>query len=142
MAYCTQADIEKLIPTTSLAQLTTESGYIPDVDVVAEVIAQADAEIDSYCGKQYSVPFSPVPARIRTLSVDISIYRFYLRRQIVPDPARQRYEDAIAFLKDIARGLAVIDDGGTVPDPTATGTNSVTFSSNTRVFTRDEMYDL
>jgi phage gp36-like protein len=142
MAYCTQADIEKLIPITSLAQLTTESGYVPDTDVVAEVIAQADAEIDSYCGRQYSVPFSPVPARIRTLSVDIAIYRAYLRRQLVPDPARQRYEDAINFLKDVSKGLAVVDNAGTTPDPATTGTNSVTFSANTRVFSRDEMWDL
>jgi phage gp36-like protein len=142
MAYCTQTDLEKLIPALSLAQLTTESGSIPDVDIVAEVIDQADAEIDSYCGRQYSVPFSPVPDRIRTLSVDIAIYRAYLRRQLVPDPARQRYEDAINFLKDVSKGLAVIGTSDSPPDATSTGVNTVTFSSNDRLFSRDTMYDL
>ena len=50
MAYCTQSDIEKLIPVQELAELTTESGDTPDADVVVEAIAKADAEIDSYLG--------------------------------------------------------------------------------------------
>ena len=57
MAYCTQSDIEKLIPTQELAELTTESGSTPDAAVVTEAIAKADAEIDSYLGVDYDGAF-------------------------------------------------------------------------------------
>ena len=80
MAYCTQADIEKLIPAQELAELTTESGGTPDADVVTECIAKADAEIDSYLGVKYTVPFSSAPARVESLSQDIAIYYLFTRR--------------------------------------------------------------
>ena len=54
----TQSDIEKLIPTQELAELTTESGSTPDAAVITEAIAKADAEIDSYLGVIYTVPLS------------------------------------------------------------------------------------
>jgi len=73
MAYCSQTDIQKLIPTQELAELTTESGSTPDAAVVSEAIAKADAEIDSYLGIIYAVPLSVPPARIKALSEDISI---------------------------------------------------------------------
>ena len=57
MAYCNQVDIEKLIPTQELAELTTESGSVVAATVVTECIAKADAEIDSYLGVKYTVPF-------------------------------------------------------------------------------------
>jgi phage gp36-like protein len=62
MAYCTQPDIEKLIPTQELAELITESASTPDTDVVAESIAKDDAEIDSYLGVRCVVPFSSASA--------------------------------------------------------------------------------
>jgi phage gp36-like protein len=62
MAFCTQNDIEKLIPEQELAELTTESGSTPDAEVGAEAIAKADAEIDSYLGVRYVVPFSSASA--------------------------------------------------------------------------------
>ena len=111
MAYCTQADIEVLIPQLELAQITTESGDTADTVVVADAIAAADAEIDAYCGKQYTVPFAPVPARVKSLSVDMSIYHLYSRRSVAPEIRRIKYEDAVKFLKDVAKGLAVL--GGT-----------------------------
>jgi phage gp36-like protein len=58
MTYCTQTDILKQIPSLELAELTTENGSTPDADVVAEAIAKADAEINSYLGVRYVVPFS------------------------------------------------------------------------------------
>lgn len=141
MAYCAQADIEKLIPELELAELTTESGSTPDSDVVTEAIAKADAIIDAYCGKQYSVPFDSVPEMVESLSIDIAVYRLYLRRRVVPDPARQRYEDAMAFLKDVSRGAVVIGTTDSPPD-TASGSNEVQLDYQDRVFTRTGMNDL
>lgn len=141
MAYCVQDDIEKVIPEQELAELTTEAGSVPDPDVITEAITKSDALIDAYCGKQYSVPFSPVPAMVELLSVDITAYRLYLRRGVIPDPTRQRYEDAMAFLRDVSSGKATLGSTDSPPDATA-GTNDVQLETYERVFTRNSMYDL
>src|SRR5574343_464872 len=131
MAYCVQADIEKLIPVQELAELTTESGSTVDPDVVAQAITAADAEIDAYCGKQYEVPFTTVPDRIAALSVDIAIYHLYSRRSVAPEIRRIKYTDAIVFLKDVAKGVAVL--GGTASPPAASsGDAAPDITSQTR----------
>ena len=84
MAYCVQADIEKMIPTLELAELTTETGSTPRCRQCDEAIAKADAEIDSYVGVVFTVPFATTPARIKSLSEDIAIY--YLYYETVGDP--------------------------------------------------------
>lgn len=137
MAYCTQTDILKLIPSQELAELTTESGSTPDAAVVTEAIAKADAEIDSYLGIIYSVPLSVPPSRVRALSEDIAIYYLYLRRSTVPEARQKAYDDAIAFLQLLAAGKATIPDDGS--GETAAGSHSVQFSSATSIFNRDNM---
>ncbi len=112
MAYCTQSDIEKLIPVQELAELTTESGSTPDAAVVTEAIAKADAEIDSYLGVIYAVPLSVPPARIKALSEDISIYYLYMRRSTIPEARQKAYDNAIAFLQLLAAGKATLPDTG------------------------------
>ena len=66
MAYCSQDDLLKMIPEAELAELTAESGDIPDPVVVAEAIAKADGEIDSYLAVRYSLPLvgHPGPDKI------------------------------------------------------------------------------
>lgn len=136
MAYCTQADIEKLIPEQELAELTAESGDTPDADVVAEGIAKADAEIDAYCGARYTVPFASVPAIVKSLSVDIAIYHLYSRRSVAPEVRRQKYEDAVKFLRDVSAGKATLGDS----EAEATVSEDVAeISSSTRVFSRTNM---
>jgi phage gp36-like protein len=134
MAYCTQNDIEKLIPVQELAELTTESGSIPDAAVVTETIAKADAEIDAYLGVICTVPLNVAPARIKALSEDISIYYLYMRRSIIPEARQKAYDDAIAFLRLLATGKAILPD----TDGSA-GSQGVQFSSATSIFNRDNM---
>jgi phage gp36-like protein len=133
MAYCTQTDVQKLIPTQELAELTTETGNIPDASVVSEAIAKADAEIDSYLGVIYTVPLGSPPVRIRALSEDISIYYLYLRRSTVPEARQKAYDDAIAFLKLIAAGQV------SLPAATSPTSQGVQLTSAASVFDRDNM---
>lgn len=96
-----------------MAELTTESGTNPDSGVVDECIAKADAEIDSYLGVKYTVPFSTVPARVESLSQDIAIYYLFTRRSVTPEMREINYKNAIAYLRDVAAGKAVLIDGST-----------------------------
>lgn len=124
MAYCTLTDIVKLISQATVIQLTDDENAAsvnqPRVD---EAIAQADAEINTYCSNRYVVPFTPVPDIIRKLSVDIAIYNLYSRRvEVVPETRSERYKNAIRELADIAKGLISV---GTTQQPAATITSDI-----------------
>lgn len=137
MAYCAQDDIEKLIPEQELAELTAESGDTPDSDVVTEAIAKADAEIDSYLGVKYTVPFSSAPARVKSLSEDIAIYYLYARRSVAPELRQKNYDNAISFLRDVAAGRAVLIDGSA--EATSGSRQAPGIYSADSVFNRDNM---
>lgn len=140
MAYCTQADILKMISSGELAQLTAETGATPDADVVSEVIAHADGEIDSYLAVRYALPVTPAPARLKTLSVTFSLYYLFSRRPKLgmPETVRNNYRDGVQFLRDVAGGKAEIPDaaGSELPG-TESGVAEMT--SANRVFDRDKL---
>jgi len=138
MAYSTQSDLLEQISEDKLIQLTDDldAGTI-DADVITRAIADADAQIDSYCGTRYEVPLSPVPVVVRKLSVDIAIYNLYARRKGVPEDRQKRFEDAIRFLKDVSKGIATL--GADEPaDDTDSGPEATTKKSD-RIFTSDKM---
>ncbi|MFH2129761.1 MAG: DUF1320 domain-containing protein [bacterium] len=117
MADCTQADILMLLDEFILIQLTDDSDVgSADSDIVTRAIQDADAEIDSYCGTRYDVPFASATAIIRKLSVDIAIYNLFLRRQSAPDERKERYDNAIRFLKDVSRGNASLGENEPAAD--------------------------
>lgn len=138
MAYCTQDDIERLIPSEDLAVLTSEGGG-PDEAVVADCIAKADAEIDGYLGIRYQVPLSPVPDLIKAISVDLAIYNLHKRRPLLPTPetCRQSYVDRISFLKSVVAGNATV--GASAAEPPAVSQDVVEIGSGDRVFSRDSL---
>jgi phage gp36-like protein len=106
MAYCTQADLEKLVPVQELAELTTESGGQPESEVVEVCLARAAAEIDAYLAGRYVVPFNPVPERVKSLAVDLAIYHLYSRRGVMPEIREKNYQKALACLRELAGGQA------------------------------------
>ena len=135
MAYCTQADLLEQISEDDLIQLTDDSDAgIVDVSMVTRTIADADAEIDSYCGTKYDVPFSTTPVMVRKVSVDIAIYNLYARRRGAPDDRKERYDDAIAFLKDVSKGIAAL--GGDAPTAGDDAGPEATTAKSDRVFSR------
>jgi phage gp36-like protein len=136
MAYCTQNDLLSMIPLKELAELTADSGDTPDSQVVNEAISRADAEIDSYLGMRHTLPLATLPDQVKGLSIDMALYHLYSRRSVAPTVRRQKYEAAVAFLKLVAAGEAVLDDAGDASsgDQVMAGSE---FSSAPRVFTRD-----
>jgi phage gp36-like protein len=139
MAYCTEDDLLNMIPEEDLTDLTVESGDVPDSGIITDAINKADAEIDSYLGVKYVVPLSPTPDQVKALSVDLAIYHLYSRHSIVPPVRQQKYEDAVAFLKQVARGQAIITGPGGEPATAAKDVADVT--SAFRHFTRNTQWD-
>jgi len=109
MSYSLKADILTEISEEELIQLTDDesAGIVNEVRVTA-AIAKADRLIDSYCGQVETVPFTTIPDIIKEHSITIAIYYLYSRRGVVPEIRKENYKDAIAHLKDIATGKAVI----------------------------------
>ncbi|GIX17702.1 MAG: hypothetical protein KatS3mg119_1888 [Rhodothalassiaceae bacterium] len=73
-----------------------------DASVAERALADADAEIDGYLAARYDLPLSPVPAVLTRLATDIARYRLWDDR--APEEVRQRYEDAVRLLREIADG--------------------------------------
>jgi len=150
MPYCTQSgsnagDIAPAkISVDQLKQLTSEDGLSVVQSVVDAAIAEADSDIDSYAGRRYTVPFTTVPAKVKQLSVAISVYKLHEKRiqnlGEMPKSIRDMYDDAIGFLKDVAKGNAVID-GAVVPSDNIKRTGG-TFHANDRIFSKDSMDNL
>lgn len=138
MAYTTVAEIKKAISEEIVKQLTDDDniGEIVEANVTA-AIARADAEIDGYCAVKYSVPFTTVPAVVAGLSLDMSIYYLYKRRTVSED-VQKAYDNAIARLKDIAKGLLSL---GVDPPPAASTADGAECNktASDRIFTRDTL---
>lgn len=107
MPYSVEADIIKALPEETIIELTddeeTREIHSPFVD---EAISKADGEIDAYLVNRYTTPLAvPIPAIIRGLSVDISIYYLYKRRvEEIPETRLVSYRDAVRTLRDIRDG--------------------------------------
>lgn len=98
-------------------------------------LADAAQEIDAYLAARYSLPLAAVPGRIKALACDIAFYK--LHPAAAPDDVRQRYTDALAFLRDLAAGKAVLDQAGVQPKGAPGGL--ATLAGPERVFARDRL---
>jgi len=107
MPYSTIDDIRELLPEAEILRLTDDEGLgVAGVTRVSEAIAQADSEIDGYCGGRYRVPVEPVPELLKKLSVDMAVYNLYSRAvQVMPGVRAERYRNAVRQLEGISKGL-------------------------------------
>jgi len=104
-----------------------------DTSVITRAIADADAEIDSYCASEYDdLPFATTPGMIRKISVDITIYNLFARRKGAPLGRKLRYDNAVSFLTNVAKGLIRIGVDAPVADDDA-GPEATTKKSD-RIF--------
>lgn len=138
MPYCTTEDIQSAVEEQKLAQWTDdEAGTEVDADRVAEAIEDADGLIDSYCSARYKVPFSAVPKVIRRASIAIAVKYLASRRSFTLGEDQQKaYDETIAWLRDVSRGLANITDA---KEPTASEQAQGTYSAEDRIMTRDKL---
>jgi len=135
MAYCSEDDLLMMIPQSELGELTAESGEVPDSLIITDAISKADSEIDSYLGARYVVPLAAPPAQVKALAVDLAIYHLYSRRSVVPMVRQQKYDAAVAFLKQAAAGrILIVGPQGELP---TVAKEIAEVTSATRGFTRD-----
>ncbi|MFB2531028.1 gp436 family protein [Paracoccus sp. p3-h83] len=80
-------------------------GAIDPVTVDA-ALQDADNIINGYIGVKYALPLPAVPDLVRSWAT--SIARYVLHRNGAPENVSQDYKDAIAALKDVARGVLAL----------------------------------
>ncbi len=141
MAYCTQQDLVDRIGEDLLKELTDREGEGEVNETrLAQAIAAASAEVDSYVHKLYPAPLDPVPARIQAVTGDIAIYRLMVA--IGYDAASADgtwallYRGIIDWLKQVAKGEGA-DIGQDNPAPQ--GDQPSVLVAPARIFGRDTM---
>lgn len=128
MSYCTYDDLVNAFGQEEILQLTDrDRNGRQDDDVMEEAQAFAESLVDGYLRERYSVPLLIPPKNLVGIVCDIVRYRLYNK-----DPTELvviRYEAAIQWLKDVARGLVRLD----ISDPVV---STLAYSIPVAVFTR------
>lgn len=139
MTYATKQDMIDRFGEVELKQLTDRAGAIETIDdtVLGKSLADADAEINGYLAGRYTLPLASTPLILVGHACDIARYRLYDDR--ATEHVRQRYEDALKYLRDVGAGKISLGlDVGNQPQAEAGGARA---EGDDRVFTRDNLPD-
>lgn len=122
MTYATQQDLINRFGTVEVTELSDRdnTGAI-NAAIVAQALADADAMINGYVASRYTLPLSTVPAEINRLACDVA--RYFLSQRPTEE-VRTRYEDARAWLAQVAKGtfgLGISNDQAATPAAPAGG---------------------
>lgn len=124
MAYITNADIQTRIGSAAkLAQFTEESGSTPTTAKVDEIRNAAEGEMNGYLARRYAVPvdvstYTELAGVLKSVALDIAVYRVHSLRPPVPDDVMQVRDKAVEWLKAVSKGEIVLP-GESTPDSTA-----------------------
>lgn len=142
MGYCTKQDLIDRFGERELIQLTDRTNTpVTTIDdtVVDRAIADASAFADGYLSKVYTLPFVDVPEVLTKLAADIARFNLYGRGVEKDSPIRIAYNDAVAYLRDVSRGLVQLVDVSTGDAPAAPGGGQVRISAPAKIFSRDSL---
>lgn len=141
MAYATQADLLQRLTLKQLTQLTDDvNAGVPDPVKVAAALEEASGRVDSYCRSKYVTPLQQSDI-VTTATRDICVYELWSRRpQAMSETVRQRYEDAIAMLKDVSSGKAVLDQPVSAAAPQSVSAGAVKPTHNKQRFTEEDIH--
>lgn len=145
MTYATPQDLVDRYGEEELAIAADYDGDDAfDTAAVERAIGDASAEIDTYLGALYELPFGEPPAILMRLCTDIAIYRLASNTAHASEERRQRYEDAIALLRRIAKGevklgvhSSTAETGG--GEGTSAAAEGADFNGPDRLFTRHKL---
>lgn len=143
MPYATQQDLVDRFGQEELVQLTDRTNFpVSTIDpvVVGRAVSDASALIDSYLTKVVKLPLAVVPEVLVKTTADIARYYLHGKAAEKDGPVARAYDEALAWLRDVSRGLVELSVGGETP--AAAGGGSVKAVAPNRVFTRDSLRHL
>ena len=139
MSYATIQNAKDLYGDDYVLQsVDRDSNGDPDTTALTNAFAQASSEMDTYLGARVVVPLTaPVPDIIVQLCIDIAIYKLSSHPGGgLTDEKRKRYEDAIKWLTNYAKGVVTLPLPDTDEDPQPLPETSY---PNDRLFTREKL---
>lgn len=121
MPYATATDLTDRYGASALVLAADRDGDgVADTAAVDRALADATGEVDSYIAARYPVPLAaPLPSRVVQVTVDIAFYRLCREAGSYTEEIRQRYDDALAWLRDVARGIATLGQPAEAPAASA-----------------------
>lgn len=137
MTYATVQDLIDRFGEREMTQLTDIDDPRTDGVVTARVqraLDDAAAEIDGYLAGQYTLPLAPVPGTLRRVAIDIA--RYHLGSVPTDSSEAKRYDDAVRFLRLVAKGEVKLGVDPAGVEPVATG-KSVEIATGSKVFGRE-----
>lgn len=141
MMYCTIAQFVDIFSEQEAMELTNLED--PGAVVLSEsrleaALTNASQVIDGYIQNRVTLPLASVPGILVQRCADIA--RYLLDRNRTRDEVRLRYEDAIAWLKDVSKGVVNLGLDSQVPPQSPTLVpDRVYVTASNRVFT-DEFF--
>lgn len=134
MAYLTHAELASAIGVDRLSPIADyDSDGSYDEPVVTAALEKASAIVDSYISA-YLPLASPYPQEIVDVTAVIATWNLRGDRDVITEDAQKRYDAAMKWLRDIAKGVATIP-GITEPDGDEIGSPEI--ESGDRIWTRD-----
>lgn len=82
----------------------------PDFTVINREIGRVDGTIDGYLRQRYTLPLAEIPTELAGYAEDMAIARIYgcMPERSVPEDVARAAKEAVAWLKDIQKGLATL----------------------------------
>jgi phage gp36-like protein len=122
MPYATQDDLVPLrLTQKDLIELTDDddTGEV-NADIVSAALEEASGRVESYCRARYVTPLQQSDD-VKALTLDIGVYLLFSRRREtrISDTVQERFNQAIAFLKDISNAKASLDQPASAVVPQA-----------------------
>jgi len=138
MAYCTEQDLIDRFGSDELLDATDrDRDGVVDPTVLAQAIADADADIDRHLRARYVVPVEGA-GELTRLACDLT--RYYFWGIAAPEHVAERYKAALATLKDYAKGTITLD--AELVTAAESGPRSPAVVAPSRIFTSTALDDL
>ena len=143
--YCTLDDLKQDISEQELMQLTDDErlGAVNE-GRINTAAGNASELIDGFLRGRYNLPLDPVPAIVKTIAKEITIYRLFLRkkRQSITKEMTDNYNAQIKLLEKIQKGeitLGVETPSGEDQASDSSGAYKTNKTADDRTFSKEEM---
>ncbi|MBI1214548.1 MAG: DUF1320 domain-containing protein [Alphaproteobacteria bacterium] len=141
MTYATQGDMVTRYGEDQLIELTDRAdppAGVIDAAIMAAALADADAKINAYISRRYTLPLAETPALLRQTAEAISYFILSRGRHSTQD--REAYDDALKQLADLGTGAATLNIP-TGEEPASSAARAAETGPG-RVFSRDSLKGL
>jgi phage gp36-like protein len=118
VTYATEADLAlRYRPDRLLELADRDQDGEADAGVIAAALADANYTINGYVVGRYQVPLAPAEELVVRIACDLAW--FYLHGDTVPEEVKDRHDQALRTLRDIAAGVVKLQAAGIAAAPAA-----------------------